>query len=52
MEPYTRMELYQLWQGFKGQAHEARILSDFASCTAAGAKAMLKEFKELEAARK
>ena len=50
MSAYTKAELYQMWRdGFRGQAHEARILSDFANCTTVEAKEMLKEFKEREA---
>lgn len=53
MNAYTKDELFQLWRdGFKGDQHESRVLSDFASCTITEAKAMLKEFKEREAARK
>ena len=53
MSAYTKAELYQMWRdGFRGQAHEARILSDFANCTTVEATEMLKEFKEREAARK
>lgn len=53
MSAYTKAELYQMWRdGFRGQAREARILSDFANCTTVEATEMLKEFKEREAARK
>ena len=53
MSAYTKAELYQMWRdGFRGQQHEARVLSDFACCTTAEAKAMLKVFKEMEATRK
>lgn len=53
MSAYTKDELFQLWRdGFKGDQHEARILSDFANTDTATAKGLLKEFKEREAARK
>ena len=52
MSAYSKSELYQLWQGFKGQAHETRSLADFANTDTATAKELLREFREQEAARK
>ena len=45
MSAYTKAELYQMWRdGFRGQQHEARILSDFANTDTATAKKLLREF--------
>lgn len=42
---YSRDELFGLWQGFRGQNNEMRMLMDFAVCNKAEAQALIDDFE-------
>ena len=42
---YSRDELFGLWQGFRGQNNEMRMLMDFAVCNKAEAQALVDDFE-------
>lgn len=42
---YSRDELFGLWQGFRGQNNEVRMLMDFAVCNKEEAQALIDDFE-------
>ena len=42
---YSKDELFGLWQGFRGQNNEVRILMDFAVCNKEEAQALIDDFE-------
>ena len=42
---YSRDEIFGLWQGFRGQNNEMRMLMDFAVCNKAEAQALIDDFE-------
>ena len=42
---YSRDELFGLWQGFRGQTNELRMMQDFALCDQKEAQALIDDFE-------
>ena len=42
---YSRDELFGLWQGFRGQTNELRMIQDFALCDQKEAQALIDDFE-------
>lgn len=42
---YTRLELYEMWLGFRENEHADKILSDFAVCSRREAQEMIDGFE-------
>ena len=42
---YSKSELFGLWQGFRGQTNELRMMQDFALCDQKEAQALIDDFE-------
>ena len=42
---YSKSELFGLWQGFRGQTNELRMMQDFALCDQKEAQALIADFE-------